>query len=55
MKIYIVSDYFRYEGNFGAQYFISKALAEEELERRISINEENDCEPMLTEVFTEDD
>ena len=55
MKIYIVSDYFMYEGHFNEQYFINKTLAEEELERRIQTNEFNDCEFMLTEVSTEDD
>ena len=55
MKIYIVSDYFMYEGHFNEQYFINGILAEGELNRRIQTNELYDCEPTLREVSTEDD
>ena len=55
MKIYIVSDYFRYEGHYNEQYFNDRILAEGELERRIQTNELNGCEPTLRERSTEND
>ena len=55
VKIYIVSDYFRYEGHYNEQYFNDRILAEGELERRIQTNELNGCEPTLREISTEND